>query len=73
MVEGGGIGLPMPDVIEEDDLVPVLEGRRDEAPHVLVAAVAVGEQHGLLTLAENLDIVTLEDGRHECSVQSKDR
>ena len=49
-VEGRGIGLPMPDMIEEDDLVPVLEGRRDEPPHVLVAAVAVGEDHGLLAL-----------------------
>ena len=50
-IEGGGVGLPVPDMIEEDDLVAVLEGRRDEPPHVLVAAIAMGEDHGLLATA----------------------
>ena len=34
-------------MVEEDDPVVVLEGGGDEPPHVLVAAEAVGEDHGL--------------------------
>jgi hypothetical protein len=62
----------MPDMIEENDPVVVLESRGDEAPHVLVTAIAVSEDHGLLASPENLDIVTLENGRHGHSVQAKD-
>ena len=46
----------MPDMVEENDLVPVLEGRRDEPPHVLIAAIAMGEDHGLLAAAETLTL-----------------
>ena len=44
-VVGGEVGAAGADVVEEDDAVVVLERRRDEAPHVLVAAEAVGEDH----------------------------
>ena len=37
---------PGADVVEEHHSVVVLEGRRHEAPHVLVATEAVREEHG---------------------------
>jgi hypothetical protein len=64
LVEGGLIRLAVANVVEENDPVAVLEGRGDVAPHVLVAAIAVGEEHGLLTLAGNLNIVSLKNERH---------
>jgi hypothetical protein len=33
----------------------------------------MGKEHRLLALAKNLDIVTLENGGHGRSVQSKDQ
>ena len=44
---GAQIRTSRPDVVEQDDPVRVREGRRDEAPHVLIAAVAVGEHDRL--------------------------
>ena len=39
------VGAARADVVEEDDAILVLERGRDQAPHVLVAAEPVGEQH----------------------------
>src|SRR5215217_5624497 len=69
LVKGDGIRLSVPNMIEEDDLVAILEGWRDEPPHVLIAAVAVGEDHGLLAAALNLNIVAAENGGHGRSGQ----
>lgn len=50
------------DVVEEDDPMLVREGGSHEAPHVLVAPEAVGEDHGLAALgARDLDVVPPED------------
>jgi hypothetical protein len=54
------VGLPRADVIEEDDAVVVLERRGHEAPHVLVAPEAVGEQHGLRAPPRYLHVVPRE-------------
>ena len=45
-VERRQVGPAGSHVVEEDDPMGVLEGRGDEAPHVLVAAEPVREQHG---------------------------
>ena len=44
-VEGPEVRPAGADLVEQHDAVGGLEGRRDEPPHVLVAAEAVGEQH----------------------------
>jgi hypothetical protein len=51
------VALAGTDVVEEHDLVVVLERRRHEAPHVLVAAESVREQHGLLAASRDLHVV----------------
>jgi hypothetical protein len=48
-------------VIEQDDAVGLLEGRDDEAPHVLIAAEPVREYHRLFTAAANLNVIALAD------------
>ena len=57
----GEIGLARADVVEQDDPVVVLERGRDEAPHVLVAAEAVREEHGLGAAAEDLHVVAVQN------------
>jgi hypothetical protein len=59
-----GIRLPMTNMVEQNDLVAVRKGRRDEPPHVLVAAISVSEDHRLRTAPGNLNIVSLENSRH---------
>ena len=44
-VVGRRVGTSEANEVEEDDPVLVLEGRRDETPHVLVAPEPVGEHH----------------------------
>src|SRR5215210_4567619 len=46
-VVGREIGPPRANVVEQHDLVLTLESRRDQAPHVLIAAEAVREHHRL--------------------------
>ena len=61
------VGLARADVVEQDDPVVVLERGRDEAPHVLVAAEAVGEQHRLRAARRNADVVAGDNGHErEC-------
>jgi hypothetical protein len=45
-VEGAEIRFPKPDMIEEHDLVLLLKSRSDHPPHILIAAVSVGENNG---------------------------
>jgi hypothetical protein len=58
-------------MIEEYSFVTILKGRGDEAPHILIAPIAMGKKHRLLPSPEDLNIVSLENGRHGCSVQSE--
>src|SRR5581483_816566 len=46
-VVGCKIGASRTDVIEQNNAIPILERRRHEPPHVLIAAKTVGEQHRL--------------------------
>src|SRR5829696_2284056 len=57
--ENRGVGAPMPDMVEEYKPVVFLERRGHETPHVLIAAIAVREDHGLLAAAAYPDIVPL--------------
>ena len=60
-VVGGQVRLASANVVEEDDPVLVLEGGRDEPPHVLVAAEAVGENHRPPRFAAGqLDVVSAQ-------------
>jgi hypothetical protein len=47
-------------MIEQHDPEFVLEGGRDEAPHVLIAAEAMREDHGALAVAANLHVIALK-------------
>jgi hypothetical protein len=49
-------------VIEQHHLVVAFERRRDESPHVLVAAETVREHHGSRTSPSDHDVVPLESG-----------
>ena len=51
------------DVIEEHDPIRVLEGRCHEAPHVLVAAEAVREEHRLVAAARDTNVVADSSGQ----------
>ena len=55
----GEIRHPASDQIEGHDPVAVGEGRRQQAPHALVAAEAMGEDHGRRPLARHADVVAL--------------
>ena len=60
-VVGGEIGLPGADMVEQHGPEIRLEGRRDEAPHVLIAAEAMGEDHRRLARPSHLDVVSLQN------------
>ena len=61
-VVGGGVRLAGAHVVEEDHPVFILEGGSDEPPHVLVAAEAMREDHGLAPFgARELDVVSSQD------------
>ena len=49
-------------VIEQDDAIRVLEGRSHVAPHVLVAAKAVREEHRLVAMAGDANVVADSSG-----------
>src|SRR6476659_3413993 len=61
---GAEVGLSPANVIEKDDAIMLLEGRRHEPPHVLVAAKSVGEEHRLGGMPENSDVVSSTDIRN---------
>jgi hypothetical protein len=61
-IVGSHIGPASADVIEQHDAEAVLEGRRHEAPHVLIAAETVREQHALVATAGDADVIALGDG-----------
>ena len=63
------IRLARAHVVEEHDAVVVLEGGRDEPPHVLIAAEAVREEHGLRAVAEHVHVVAGPD----CSIHRRHR
>ena len=50
------------DVVEQHDAIRVLEGRGHVAPHVLVAAKTVREDHRLVAMAGDADIVANTSG-----------
>jgi len=58
-IVGASVRAAVADIVEEHDSVVVLEGGRDEAPHVLVAAEAVREEHRLRAAAGDLHVVAL--------------
>ncbi len=59
----GKITFPRAHVVEAHHAIVVLECGRHEAPHVLVAAEAVGEEHGGGTAPGDAHVVAEEDGR----------
>ena len=61
LVVGRPVGLAAAHVVEKDYPIVVLERRGDEAPHRLVAAEAVGEEHHLLAAAVDGHMVPLAD------------
>src|SRR5690349_8048894 len=58
LVVRGEIGLARSDVVEQDDPVTILERRRDQPPHVLIAPESVCEQHRLRPRAEHANVVS---------------
>lgn len=56
------IGPPGAHEIKQDDLERILEGRSHEAPHVLVTAEAMGENHRARARAADFYIVTRTGG-----------
>src|SRR5687767_11945332 len=57
-IVGPKIRMPGPYIVKQDDLVVVLEIRRDEPPHVLVASKAVSKKQRLGALAGHLHVVS---------------
>ena len=55
------VGTSGADVIEQHDLEVAFECRRHEAPHVLVTAEAMRENHGALALSAHMDVVSCQD------------
>jgi hypothetical protein len=55
----GKVGAAGPDMIERHDSEILLECRRDEAPHVLIAAETMREEHGAVAAPTHLHIVAL--------------
>jgi hypothetical protein len=49
------------DMVEEHHAEVVLEGRRDEPPHVLITTEAVREQHRFLAATGGPDVVACDD------------
>src|SRR3982750_3027647 len=49
--------------VEQYNPIVVHKSGGQKAPHVLVAAVTVSEQHGLAAVSDDVDVVSLED-RH---------
>jgi nucleotide-binding universal stress UspA family protein len=52
---------PRPDIVEQDDAILVGERRGHEAPHVLITAEAMGEDHRRFALAKDLHVVAGEN------------
>ncbi len=55
---------PGTNVVEQDDLVLSLKARSYSAPHILIAAVAMGEHEGFGTIPGDFDVVA-ENCGHE--------
>jgi hypothetical protein len=74
---GPEIGPARTDMVEKDDAMIGLEGRRHEAPHVLVAAEAMGEHHGGRAAAAHFGVVPLQSRhrgipcREKCPISSR--
>ena len=67
LVPGFGLGMAAAGVVEQHDAVAGLESRGDEAPDLLVAAEAMGEDEGAPALAAELHVVASQDvGLHRC-------
>lgn len=60
-IVSGRLGAAGPGMVEQERLEPVLEGRSDEPPHILVAAEAVGEHHRSPGYAADPRIMALKD------------
>ena len=63
MVVGRKVGASGTDVIEKHHFKFVFEFWRHEAPHVLVAAEAVGENHSSVAVSTHLDVVSCQDAQ----------
>ena len=64
-VVGGQVGAAAADQIEGKGAETILVGRREEAPHGLVAAEAVREYHGCRSGTRDTHVVTqLQMGAH---------
>jgi hypothetical protein len=50
-------------MVEQDRVEVVLEGRSHEAPHILVAAETMSENHRPGVVAPHGNVVTLPDGQ----------
>ena len=61
MVIGREVGASRAHMIEEHDFEIVFKFRGHEAPHVLVATEAVGENHSPLALPTDLDVISLQN------------
>src|SRR3982075_135599 len=66
-VVGRKVGPASAYMVEEHDLEVPFELRRHEPPHVLVAAEAVGENHGSVPGAANVHIVPFDYACHQAS------
>src|SRR5665213_986031 len=55
-----GVGLPVPNVVEQNYAVVLLERGYQQTPHVLIAAVAMSQHHHPGTRADNPDVVALQ-------------
>ncbi len=60
-VVGRQVGLAAADVVEAQSAEPLLEGRCQQAPHVLVAAEAMGEDHRDRLFTGDLYVVARSD------------
>ena len=61
LVIGRKVGSSRADVVEKHHLEVVFELRRHEAPHVLIAAEAVREDHRPVTASTHVDVVSRQD------------
>jgi hypothetical protein len=50
-------------MVEQHNFESVLECGSNEAPHIVVAAKSVGEDHGAFTRTPHLDIVAFKNGQ----------
>ena len=65
-IVGGKLGAACAHMVEQHGAEPRLESRGHETPHVLVAAEAVGEDHGAVASAVHMHVIAF-DRRHSRS------